>query len=125
MVNNEIISKRAWLEGTCGKTMLLGLTDDATNFFYRAMHDNEMGFYDTDAYAWLNTLFGYDIGILNAKSIIGWLYENDQDALEFTADSKESLKSICEYELDLKLDFTRWACETPIAIRYSIPLRIA
>ncbi len=120
-VNVSCTEKRAWLEGVCGKTILLGLTNDATNFFYRAMHDNEMGFYDADSYAWLNTLFGYDIGIENARNIIKWLYENDQNAFEFNAGNKGTLENICELELGLKLDFTMFAESTPIAARYNMP----
>ncbi len=110
--------KKAWLEGTCGKDILTGLTQQAADHFYKAMHDNGMGFYDADAYAWLNTLFGYDIGADHAKGIIRWLYENDQNALEFESGMKGTMENICNLELGFKLDFSKWPEDTPVGIRY-------
>ena len=113
------MTKRQWLKESGSWSVLSGLGDEAYDFYYMAMHDNGMHLYDADDYAWLNTLIGYDIGADNAKAIIRWLYENDQSAMSFEAEDIETLKSICEMELGLRIDFSRAAKETPRAIAYT------
>ena len=113
------MTKRQWLKESGSWSVLQGLGDEAYDFYYMAMHDNGMHLYDADEYAWLNTLIGYDIGADKAKAIIRWLYENDQSAMSFEAGDIETLKSICEMELGLHIDFSNAVTETPNAIHYS------
>ncbi len=111
------MTKLGWLQNSNTWSIIAGLGDDAYNFYYRAMHDNQMDLYDADDYAWLNTLIGYDIGIDNAREIMAWLSANDQAVLEFGAEHLPTLRNICD-ELNLKVDFNNAVKETPKAIRY-------
>lgn len=99
--------------------MLDGMDDYCIDFLYRTMHDHDFDIYDADRYAWLNTLFGYDIGAEHAKGIIKWLYENDQEVLELTASSAYTLEGICNLELGYRLNFRKFVRSTPEAISYS------
>ncbi|MBQ6416315.1 MAG: hypothetical protein IJJ65_08720 [Butyrivibrio sp.] len=114
-----MISKmKEFVENKTGKETLVGLDEDGWEFYYRAMHDHDMDLSDADRWAWLNTLFGYDIGESAARKISNWLYENGQDACELTHKSKETLKSICEFELGLHLDFSKFVNSEPEAYKY-------
>ena len=110
----EYVKKKALIEN-----VLSGMDDDCWEFYYKAMHDYDYDFCDVDCYAWLNTLFGYDIGAERARGINRWLYENGQDALELTAKSAGTLKNICSFELGYDLSFDSFAGTTPDAIRYT------
>lgn len=94
--------------------------EDGVEFYYTAMHDYDMGLTDADDYAWLNTLFGYDICADHALEIIRWYYENldttIQDAVSI--DQMETLRNICEMELGFHLDFSNWPTEEPKYFRY-------
>lgn len=113
----EGMTKLEWLQRTNAWSIIQDLDDKAYDFYYMAMHDNGMDLYDADDYAWICTLINYDIGADRAKEILKWLYENDQTAMSFTAESIPTLKNICE-ELDLKIDFSKALTETPDAIHY-------
>lgn len=93
--------------------------EDGVEFYYTAMHDYNMGLCDADDYAWLNTLLRYDIGADEALEIIDWFYVNEditvQDAID--VNSKEELMAVCE-ELGLKIDFSHWLEEDPVAYEY-------
>lgn len=114
-----VSEKKTWLEEKIGAGTLSGMDDACFEFFFRAMHDQGFDFSDADRYAWLNTLFGYDIGADHAKEIIKWLYENDQDALELTASSSYTLEGICNCELGFRLNFRKFVRKTPEYISYS------
>ena len=88
---------------------------------YRAMRDYGMDVYDSEKWAWLNTLFGYDIGAERASDFITWYDENGMDVLELTAEEKEGIRNIAELELGLHLNFAAFATETPDEISYSWP----
>ncbi len=111
--------KREYVEKKIGKTMLTGCDDDCYEFMYRAMHEYGMDFNDAERWAWLNTLFGYDIGADNARVIINWLYLNGQDVLEVEAKQKGTVKAICEDELGLHVNFSKWTDRTPSVVEYS------
>lgn len=63
--------------------------------------------YDVDRSAWLNTLFGYDIGYENAREIDSYLYERDEEVCELEYTDKDKVKQIVD-ELGLNLDFSMW-----------------
>ena len=67
-----------------------------------------MSFQDTDRYAWLNTLFNYDIGKGNALAIINWLWEHNSDVFEITENDAGTLCDITVKELGLHLDYSMW-----------------
>lgn len=115
------MTEREWVENKIGKEILDGMPDEVWHHFYRGMHDYGMGFYDADRWAWLNTLFGYDIGAERALSIITWYDDNGLDVLEINADDKGTVENICSLELWFHLNFEAWAKETPDAIRYDLP----
>lgn len=73
---------------------------------------------DVDSYAWLNTLFGYDIGWNKARTIITYLHRKvDLSALELDVSSKHYLQELSrKYNLSLK--FGKWPDKNPIGIRY-------
>ena len=63
--------------------------------------------FDVDRSAWLNTLFGYDIGYENAREIDSYLYERDEEVCELEYTDKDKVKQIVD-ELGLNLDFSKW-----------------
>lgn len=109
----EITEQRHWLLHEIGFVPVE--TETGIRFYYDAMHDHDFGLGDADDYAWLNTLLGYDIGAENAKQIIRWCYEEVDSTVygTITFDDKGTLKNICEFELDIKLDFSHWAAVEP------------
>ena len=112
--------KLIWLHKEIGDYFDLSYGDECIDFYYKAMHDYGMNICDADDYAWLNTLFNYDIGADRAIAITNWIYENmDSTACEVVdVDYKGTLKNICELELGFKLDFTNWSDEEPKTLRF-------
>ena len=115
--------KTQWLRNQIGSVP--GVFDDkkAIEFYFRAVHDFGFSLIDADDYAYLKTLFGYDIGAENAKKIIRWFYEKINSSVEeaVLAAQKGALKNICELELGLYLDFSRFASEQPKCYKYFLP----
>lgn len=99
--NSDLLSDKAYVE-----------------FMYKAMHDHCMDMYDADEYAWLNTLFGYDIGADYARRINSLFYDIGVGIMELNHNSLQDVKSVCK-ELGIKPDLRKWAKEEPEAIRYS------
>lgn len=111
------MEKREWLEKEVGAGMLTGLDDLAIDFYYMAMHDNGMDLSDADRYAWLNMLFGENIGIEAARGIINWYWEHDLDVMDITTGDKEKVEKVCD-ELGLNLFFYDWLLEEPDYMDY-------
>ena len=110
--------KREWIESKIGKGILEGNDDDCYEFYYKAIHELGMDYSDADRWAWLNTLFNYNIGPDAAKAIINYQYETDgDDVMEFGCYQKEDLEAI-NYELGLELNFRNFVKKTPIAIKF-------
>ena len=88
------------------------LSDEFYSFYYKCMKA-DMHYADADRYAILNTLFNYDIGMDNARSIDKWMYENGEEIYELKATSKEdkSKVALAVAELGLNLDFSGWITE--------------
>ena len=109
--------KVEWLMNEIG---YLPVDDEAgIEFYYKGMHDFGLGLYDTDDYAWLNTLLRYDIGGENARLIIDWYYVNEDTTVQeaINIDGKEELAEIAE-KLGIHLDFSNWMTEEPMALEY-------
>lgn len=113
--------KKDYVISQIGKDISKDMPDEFFEHTYRAMWDYDMSVYDADKWAWLNTLFGYDIGADRALSLITWYDDNGMDVLELTADSKDTLKSVAEMELGLHFNYAAFPNETPDAISYVWP----
>lgn len=111
------MTKREWVENEIGWEILCGMPDEVFDFYYKAMHDYDVGFYDAERYAWLNTLFGYDIGAEHALGIITWFDDNNGDVFDLTEKHRLVLLEVCN-QLGYHLDFGAWAKEEPKAIAY-------
>ena len=116
-----IEEKKTYVINSIGKDICEAMSDDFFEHTYRAMKDYGMSVYDADKWAWLNTLFGYDIGAERALSLIRWYDENGMDVLDITADEKETLKNVAELELGFHFNYSAFSKETPDAIRYTWP----
>ena len=93
--------------------------EDGVEFYYTAMHDHGFGLYDTDDYAWLNTILRYDIGVEAASAIINWCFDNYDTSVQdaFDVNAKEELIAACD-EMGLEIDFSHWLEEDPGAYEY-------
>lgn len=113
------MNKKEWIENKVG-SVLSGLDELGVDFYYMAMHDNGMDLYDADRYAWLNVLFGYDIGADRALGITNWYYENDMEVLELVGglECKDEMMRVTD-ELGYHLNYGYWVWEEPDYITYS------
>lgn len=114
------MNKIEWLEINVGRDFVVGLDELGIDFYYMAMHDNGMDLYDADRYAWLNVLFGYDIGADHALGITNWYYENDMEVLELVGglECKDEMMRVTD-ELGYHLNYGYWVWEEPDYITYS------
>lgn len=112
------MNKREWLVSKIGSEIVDQLPNAGVAFYYMAMHDNGMDLSDADRYAWLNMLFGDDIGVDAARKIIDWYHGKDLDVMELTHTSKKEVMGVCE-ELGLHLFFEDWPLEEPDYIDYT------
>lgn len=86
--------------------------------FYWKCCGNDIDFSDADRYAWLNTLFGYDIGIENFLTINSYLWENlETEVLELTHNDLLGLEILCK-TCGIDLNFDVWSTEEPEAYNY-------
>lgn len=115
------MTHKEWVEKEVGKRIFDGLDDEVYDVYYKGMHNYNMGVYDVDKWAWLNTLFGYDIGAERALSIITWYDDNGMDVLQLEAEDKETVENVSRFELGLHFNFNGWAKETPKRISYRWP----
>ena len=113
--------KKAYVISQIGKDIGQDMPDDFFEHTYRAMWDYGMSVYDADKWAWLNTLFGYDIGADRALGLITWYDDNGMDVLELCAGDKETLKNVAEMELGFHFNYAAFPDETPDAISYIWP----
>ena len=114
------MNKKEWVANKAGN-IFVGLDNLAYEFYYKAMHDNGMDLSDADRYAWLNTLFGYDIGAEHAAGIINWFYKRDMDVLEIVGglESKHMMEDSVMPDLGYHLDFQYWVWDEPDYISYN------
>ena len=85
------------------------LNEEGYAFYYKCIFENGLSVYDTDEYATLNTLIGYDIGIDNALSISVHLYERDISILDLNPnkEDKELIQDVVD-TLNLDIDLRKW-----------------
>lgn len=114
------MNKREWLEINVGIDFVVGFDELGIDFYYMAIHDNGMDLYDADRYAWLNVLFGYDIGADHALGITNWYYENNMEVLELVGglECKDEMMRVTD-ELGYHLNYGYWVWEEPDYITYS------
>lgn len=98
MAINELLKNDIFMESDIG--------NPAMEYYIKLLMDG-VCLFDIDRVAWLNTLFGYDIGFNNANKINLYLYERDDEVLELEYTDKEKVKQIVD-ELGLNLDFSKW-----------------
>lgn len=94
------------------------MSESGIKCFYKLMHDMALDFGGANRYAWLCTLFGYDIGEEYAKAISKWYFENGLDVMELTSEQKGTVKNICNEELDIYPVFDDWKDTTPNVTEY-------
>ncbi|SFU94420.1 hypothetical protein [Butyrivibrio sp. M55] len=116
----NIAEMKQYIEKKIGAGILGQLSNEGLLFYYRAIKDYNMDVYDADRWAWLNTLFGYNIGESAATSINHWLYENGQDVYDLTHKDKGTLQNICKLELSINLDFSKFLDHTPNFYEYHV-----
>lgn len=120
-ISRSIDEKKRYVVSNAGEEMCKDMPDAFFEHTYRAMHDYGMSVYDADKWAWLNTLFGYDIGAERALDLIRWYDDNGMDVLELNADDKEFLQNVAEVELGFHFNFVAFPDETPNVICYIWP----
>lgn len=70
---------------------------DGIDFYYTCIHDYGFGLYDTDEYANLNQILGYDIGAKAAQKISDYYYANENiSVLELDTKDRDELVKILE-----------------------------
>ena len=91
---------------------------EAAQFYIEGLMDGK-DIFDIDRFAWLNTLFGYDIGRENARQIDSYLYGemNEMETLDLTHRDKPVIQMVCE-RLELDLKFDKWATTEPKVYQY-------
>ena len=78
-------------------------------FYYNQNRINKLDLCDADRYAHLNTIMGYDVGIDEFREIDTYVWNYDNDLLEFTGNSYDMamVEKISEVA-NLNLDFSKW-----------------
>ena len=78
-------------------------------FYYNQHRINNLDLCDADRYAFLNTIMGYDVGINEFREIDSYVWNHDNDLLEFTGDDydKAMVEAISE-SANLNLNFSKW-----------------
>ena len=99
-------------------TTYAGGNDPCDEFYINGLMEGD-DIPDIDRYAWLNTLFGYDIGRDNARQIDSYLYGemDEMETLELTHRDKPVLQMVCE-RLKLNVKFDKWATIEPDVYHY-------
>ena len=113
--------KKAYIIEQIGKDICKDMPEEFFEHTYRAMKDYGMSVYDADKWAWLNTLFGYDIGADRALGLITWYDDNGIDVLDLNADDKDTIKNVAEMELGFHFNYAAFGTDTPEAISYIWP----
>ena len=99
-ISKGIEGKKAYVVSHASEEIGEDVSAGVFEHTYRAMHDYGMDVQDSERWAWLNTLFGYDIG------------------------DRESVRNVAELELGFHFNFAAFAKETPDAISYRWPEHI-
>lgn len=95
------------------------LTDEGYAFYHRCLFEYGLHWLDTDAYAALNILIGYDIGVDSAMKIISYLYDRSMTTIGMDGNDEskaEIQKAIDALNLDVSLD--NWQYGDVVAYAY-------
>ena len=114
----DFYKKKEYVVSQIGEESIENLPSEFFEHTYRAMKDYGMSVYDADKWAWLNTLFGYDIGADRALDLITWYDDNGMDVLDLSADDKETLRNVAEMELGFHFNYVAFPEDTPEVISY-------
>ena len=95
------------IESILGEDFLL--SEEMTEFYVKHWYEYECAM-DIDSYAYLNTLFGYDIGSDKARKINNWLYEKfNMTAFDIPRGyDADNLMRVAKWDLGLDLDFSNF-----------------
>lgn len=115
------MTKLEWLRKEIGDDIIDDASDTTIEFYYMAMHDHNLDLSDADRYGWLNTLFGYDIGVNAALAIINKYYLEDKDVMEIDERNEDELRNYAnELKLDLNFDYFGFEGNDHIACDYML-----
>jgi hypothetical protein len=99
------------------------LSDYGYAFYYNQMFVNDLDLCDADRYANLNTVLGYDVGIVKFRSLDGWLWEHGYDLMGLCGsdeDKKWLQRATQERKRKTKdLDYSKWNDLTNCNYTYS------
>ena len=115
MTNNT--NKIDWITNAIRN--LIPHDEECVEFYYKAMHDYDMGINDADDYAYLNTLFQYDIGAERALAIIRWFYIKQNTTVQDAVilQERETLKN-CEHELGFHFNWDYFLEDEPRTLQF-------
>lgn len=108
LLNQMFCNKFIDLDDTC--------SDEMVNFYWKC-YKAGWDIADADDYAWLNTLFGYDIGITCAAEISRAVYERDWSPMELGVKDWFILGDICG-ERKIAVRFDTWVHTEPECMAY-------
>lgn len=85
------------------------LTDYGYAFYYNQIN-NGLDLCDADRYANLNTILGYDVGIVKFRSLDNWLWTHGFDLMELCGsdEDKEMLQRATTETKTKELDYSKW-----------------
>lgn len=86
------------------------LSDYGYAFYYNQLYVNNLDIFDTDRYANLNTVIGYDIGYKAFSEIEDYLWKEEcYDMMELNGCKydKKLIKKVSK-KVGVELDFTKW-----------------
>lgn len=109
----EIVEKAYSYPGLC-----TGLDDEAVQFYFKAIEPTGNDLWDADAWAWLNTLIGYEISYDDYLEIADW-WANDTSlsVMEVMHYNRKEIEEAIK-DKHLNIDMSGWATEEPKAIRF-------
>lgn len=124
---NKVTSKNITLEQIAKVDEVFGygydaeLTDYGYAFYYNQMFIHDLDLCDTDRYANLNTVLGYDVGLTKFRSLDGWLYAHGYDLMELNGsdNDKKMLQRATQEQNTKELDYSKWRNLSNINYTYS------
>ena len=101
------------------------IDDDFTEYeddffvFHKKVKDKGYDFMDADNYAWLNTLFGYDIGIEKSIEICNALEKEGEFATSDLDTGSYNFMKMIDVKYRLNVSFDNWTKKEKKEVRYS------
>jgi len=101
------------------------IDDDFTEYeddffvFHKKVKDEGYSFHEADDYAWLNTLFGYDISLKTSMMISAVIdVEKNLTTADIDEESIYLMREICT-KYKINVDFDKWTKKKKKAVKYS------